>query len=62
VALPRQKLSRRKVTLLILRHSHAAKCAGGSRAGADDPEAGGAQEAVLDVDLCYGGACVGIAA
>ena len=37
------------------------KCAGGSRAGADDPEAGGAQEAVHDVDLCYDGAGAGIA-
>ena len=35
------------------------ECAHGRRAGADDSEAGGAQEAVHDGDLCYGGAGAG---
>jgi len=41
-ASPRQKLYRRKVTPHILRHSHVMNAPHGLRAGAHDPEAGGA--------------------
>ena len=51
----RQKLSRRKVTPHILRHSHVVNALMAEGAGADDSEVVGAQEAVHDGDLCFGG-------
>jgi hypothetical protein len=55
----RQKLSRRKVTPHILWHSHVVNALMSGRAGANDPEACGSQEAVYDGDLRHGGAGAG---
>lgn len=55
----RQKLSRRKVTPHILRHSHVVNAL---MAGVPVPmilKPGGAQEAVRDGDLCHCGAAAG---
>jgi integrase len=52
----RQKLSRRKVTPHILRHSHVVNALMAGVPDANDSETGGAQEAVHDGDICCSGA------